>query len=114
MADLPALAEPVIGCGARFEGLLQLRQEARIDGAVRGDIVSDSPIWLGETACVDARIVAREVVVAGELRGSVAASVRIQLLATARVRAELSAPRVAFAEGAYFEGRCRTGGTSEG
>ena len=109
MPDPAAAAEPVIGPGAEFEGLLQLRHAARIDGAIRGDIVSDGCVWVGETGRVEARVEAREVVVAGELRGTVEATARIRLLATARVSAELSAPRVMLAEGAFFEGRCHSG-----
>ena len=99
--------DPVIGPQTRFEGLVQLREPARIDGEIEGEVFATGAVWIGETGRV--RIEAPEVVVAGELVGDVVASRRIELTATARVRGSLESPVLAVAEGGIFEGRCRTG-----
>jgi len=112
--DLPTSAvrlapEPVVAQNAEFTGLLQLRAAGRIDGKVEGEVIAAGMVWIGESGCVRARVEAEEVVVAGELEGEVRASVKIELLATARVTAALYTPRVVLAEGSFFQGDCHTG-----
>ncbi|MFQ5417844.1 MAG: polymer-forming cytoskeletal protein [Myxococcota bacterium] len=100
--------EAIVPAEGEFEGLVQLRQAARIDGAVAGEIVADGCVWIGENARVRARVSAREVVVAGRLEGEVRASSKVELLATAHVVAQLEAPRLVLADGSFFRGRCLT------
>ena len=98
----------VLRSGARFEGLVALRAPGRIDGCVSGEVVASDLLWIGRSARVNARIVAPEIVIAGEFDGEAEASGRIELLATARVRATLDTRNLVLAEGSFFEGRCRT------
>ncbi len=119
MAERPADldGDPALPCvlrsGARFEGLVALRAPGRIDGCVSGEVVASDLLWIGESARVNARIAAPEIVIAGEFDGEAEASGRIELLGTARVRATLDAQRLVLAEGSFFEGRCRTHPESE-
>jgi cytoskeletal protein CcmA (bactofilin family) len=107
--DAPVL----IGEGAEFDGLLALDGPARIDGQLRGEVVGPGPLWIGPRASVEARVETDELVVAGALAGEVAASRRIALVGTARVRGELATPSFALAEGAQLEGRCSAGRRAE-
>ena len=99
--------------GTRFEGLVALRAPGRIDGCVSGEVVASDLLWIGRSARVNARIAAPEIVIAGEFEGEAEASGRIELLATARVRATLDTRNLVLAEGSFFEGRCRTRPESE-
>jgi cytoskeletal protein CcmA (bactofilin family) len=103
----------VLRSGARFEGLIALRGPGRIDGCVSGEVVASDLLWIGRSARVNARIVAPEIVIAGEFDGEAEASGRIELLATARVRAALNTRSLVLAEDSFFEGRCRTHPDSE-
>ena len=103
----------VLRSDARFEGLLALRAPGRIDGWVSGEVVASDLLWIGESARVNARITAPEIVIAGEFDGEAKASSRIELLGTARVRATLDTQNLVLAEGSFFEGRCRTHPESE-
>lgn len=100
---------PVLAEGCAFEGLVVLEDPARIDGRVRGRILSADLLWIGETARVEASVEADEVVVAGHLEGEVRARRRVELRPTARVFASLEAPALRVAEGSHLEGRCRSG-----
>jgi len=103
----------VLRSGTRFEGLVALRAPGRIDGCVSGEVVASDLLWIGRSARVNARIAAPEIVIAGEFEGEAEASGRIELLATARVRATLDTRNLVLAEGSFFEGRCRTRPESE-
>jgi cytoskeletal protein CcmA (bactofilin family) len=103
----------VLRSDARFDGLVALRAPGRIDGCVSGEVIASDLLWIGESARVNARITAPEIVIAGEFDGEAEAGGRIELLATARVRAVLDTQRLVLAEGSFFEGRCRTSPDSE-
>lgn len=103
-------APVVIARECSFRGLLSFEGRARVEGEIRGEIVAETGgLWLGEASRVRAHIEVDELVVDGLLEGDVVARSRIELRATARVRGDLRAPRVALAEGCLLEGRCQTG-----
>jgi cytoskeletal protein CcmA (bactofilin family) len=104
----PQEATALVREGARFEGLVVADGPARIDGRVSGEVLAIGLLWIGENGWVRAQVRADELVVAGRLEGSASASSRIELLPSAQVRAELSAPQLVFAEGSVFQGRCHS------
>ncbi len=101
-----------VGPGARFEGLLTCLRPARIDGALRGDVIARDRIELGESASVRGRIEARDIVIAGHFEGELFASHSIELLPTARVAGDLRARELSAHEGCLVTGRCRTGASA--
>lgn len=98
--------ESRIGKGTRISGTLNFRATVKIEGEAEGDITGDEVV-IAEGAVVSARITAARLVVAGVLSGEVAASERIELLPTARVRCTLSTRSLVLNEGAQFDGECR-------
>jgi cytoskeletal protein CcmA (bactofilin family) len=99
----------LIGAGARFRGMLLLRESASIDGRVEGPIDSQGDLSIGVSGCVIGTVDARDIAVAGRIEGDVHASERILLEATAHVRGELSAPKLVLQEGSFLEGSCQSG-----
>jgi cytoskeletal protein CcmA (bactofilin family) len=59
-------------------------------------------------------LMARNVVVEGELDGSILASGRLEIGARGVVRAEVSAATVAIAQGSFFEGKVHMTGGGQG
>ena len=104
-----AAPEPAVPAGFRFKGLMIFRGEVQIDGEASGEIEAEGILRLGEAAKVRARVQADELIIAGEFVGDATARSRIALLATARVRGTLEAPRIALADGCLFLGRCSSG-----
>lgn len=111
--SVPALERPepapLLPAGAAFEGLVTFRGAARVEGELTGRVMARGRLEIGPGARVRARVDVDELVVEGELEGELRVRVRAELRASARVRGRLDAPRVAIAEGAFLEGRCRTG-----
>ncbi|HEY5656616.1 MAG TPA: polymer-forming cytoskeletal protein [Myxococcota bacterium] len=103
--------EPVLQAGMEFCGLLVLRGAARIDGRIRGEVISGGALWIGETGVVEADLEGDSVVVAGRVEGRITASERIELRPTAKVRGSLEAPYLLLAEGSQADGPCRCGET---
>ncbi|HXK24875.1 MAG TPA: polymer-forming cytoskeletal protein [Myxococcota bacterium] len=109
MPERDARPTVVIPADAEFEGTLVLPRPARIDGRVRGHVLAESDVWVGESGFVGADLAADRIVVAGTVEGDVHARTSIELHATGRVRGGLTAPTLRLAEGAVVDGECRSG-----
>jgi len=92
--------------GTEFEGELRFKDTFRIDGSVKGRIVSDNTLIVGESGRVDAEIVCGVVSIRGTVSGSVHGRERIELLAGSRVQATLVSPKLLIEDGAFFQGQC--------
>ena len=80
-------------------------EDILIEGRVRGQVLlRDATVSVGEQAHLDADVRGTRVVINGSVHGTISASERIELGATARVEGSLSANRVVIADGARFNG----------
>ena len=95
--------------GTEFLGELRFRNVLRIDGRLKGKVVSDNTLIVGETGHVDADIDCGVVSIRGTVLGRVHGRKRIELLAGSRVQATLVSPKLVIEDGAYFEGECEMG-----
>ena len=99
--------------GTELSGELRFRDVLRVDGRVRGKIVSDNTLIIGETGQVDAEIDCGVVSIRGRVTGQVHGRQRIELLSGCRVMATLVSPKLLVEDGAFFQGDCRMGGPPE-
>lgn len=95
--------------GGRFEGTLTFEEVFRIDGHVKGTIVSDHELVVGDTGVVEGEIRVGKLAVSGTIRGVVHAAERIEVHAGAKVYAELHTPALTVEEGAVIQGPVETG-----
>lgn len=102
----PAAMEPVVGPGARFEGTLAFRGQARVEGEVHGRVLATGTLYVAPGAVVRARIEADELVVAGTVEGDVTAPRRVSLLAGGRLSGDVRTGSLALADGSRLDGRC--------
>jgi cytoskeletal protein CcmA (bactofilin family) len=109
MAESTTARFPVLPEGAVFEGLLVLPRTSRIDGCVRGEVLAASDVWVGPAGRVIADLEVRAIVIEGCVEGDVTAAERIELRGTARVRGNVTAPRIAMDEGCVVDGSCSSG-----
>ena len=92
--------------GTEFLGELRFSHTFRVDGRLRGRIVSDNTLVVGESAKVEADIDCGVVSIRGLVVGRVQGRQRVELLAGARVKGTLVAPKLVIEDGAVFEGDC--------
>ena len=100
--------------GTEFIGELRFRDTFRIDGKLKGKVVSDHTLIVGESGQVEAEIDCAVISIKGAVSGRVHARQRIELLSGARVQATLVSPRLVIEEGAVFQGQCDMGSTAAG
>ena len=98
--------------GTEFVGELRFRDTFRIDGRLRGKVVSENTLIVGESGQVDAEIDCGVVSIRGSVSGHVTGRQRIELLAGGRAQGTLISPRLVIEEGAFFQGECDMGASA--
>jgi cytoskeletal protein CcmA (bactofilin family) len=85
-----------------------------IDGSVEGLITLDErKLTVGPSAKVTADIIAREVVVYGNVKGNLRAKDRIEIKKDGSVNGDLTTSRIMIEDGAYFKGSIEIDKTPE-
>ncbi|MFQ5606826.1 MAG: polymer-forming cytoskeletal protein [Candidatus Zixiibacteriota bacterium] len=96
----------ILGKETTFTGTLEVRGGLRVDGVVKGKIISSDEVTIGSTGMVEAQIEANSVVVAGKLVGDIISNERIELQANCDVEGDLRSKSLVIEQGAVFCGGC--------
>lgn len=99
--------------GVTLEGTLQLTGTFRIDGNVKGSIISQQTVVLGEGAKVEGQIEGNRVVISGRFDGVIFAKGRVEIQAKGLVTGEIHSPCLVIDPGGIFDGRCHMLTSSE-
>jgi len=100
----------VIGPGTRVRGDLTGEDAVEIRGGLEGDCRTSAHCLVGEGARVLGSIEAAGIAVAGEIEARVLAADKVEIRASARVHASVTARVVTIAEGAFYEGNVQMKG----
>lgn len=92
--------------GVKFEGTLESTGTFRVDCAVKGTLVSDETLVLGEHAAIEGKIEGNYVIIAGRFDGIVHARGKVEIQTKAIVTGEIHTPCLIMEPGAIFDGRC--------
>jgi len=90
----------------RFEGTLEFSGTLRIEAQVKGNILSDQTLVLGEGAKVEGQIEGNHVMVSGRFDGVIFAKGRVEILPGGVVTGEIHTPCLVIEPGGIFDGRC--------
>lgn len=94
-----------IGKSVVIKGELNGSEDLTIEGHVEGKIeLRDHVLTIGPNGKIKAELFAKSVVVLGEVKGNVTASEKVDIRENGSVEGDITAPRVAIAEGAHFRG----------
>lgn len=88
-------------------GDLETEGVVRIEGRIRGTVRAGSQALVSQGAQLEGDLHTREAVVGGEVVGTIHASERIELQATASVIGNIHTPRIAVMEGGKVSGEVR-------
>ena len=94
-----------IGKSVIIKGELSGSEDLTIEGQVEGKIeLRQNILTIGPNGKIKAQVFAKAVVVQGEVQGNITATERVDIRDNGSVDGDLSAPRVAIADGAHFRG----------
>lgn len=100
----PVGFDTVIGSNSETEGTFTSSGNVRMDGKFTGTLEIEGNILVGESADIRADINARNISIAGTVRGNVAGN-KVQLLRTGRIWGDISASALTTEEGAFIDGK---------
>ena len=101
--------DTVIGGSTQIEGVFSSSGNVRMDGQFSGALEISGNILVGESADIRADINARNISIAGSVRGNVCGN-KVQLLRTGRIWGDITASALTTEEGAFIDGKITMGG----
>lgn len=103
--DPHAPGTATIGESVKIHGDLSGKEDLIINGNVEGTVdFRESNVFVGEKGKVNANITARNITVAGELKGELRGSEQVSIKPSGRVTGDIRAPRVVLNDGCQFKG----------
>jgi len=94
-----------LGASLHVKGEITGNEDLSIDGSVEGLVhLEDRKLTIGASARVTADVIAREVVVYGNVKGNLRARDRIEIKKDGSVVGDLTTARIMIEDGAYFKG----------
>lgn len=95
-----------LGSQTEFTGKLAFSGVVHLDGSFHGEIISRGTLVVGSESVVEAQIHSNVLKIAGEVRGDLTATEKIELYPPARVYGNIRTPSLIVEEGVIFEGTC--------
>jgi cytoskeletal protein CcmA (bactofilin family) len=94
-----------LGASLHVKGEITGNEDLAIDGSVEGLVhLEDRKLTIGASARLTADVIAREVVVYGNVKGNLRARDRIEIKKDGSVVGDLTTARIMIEDGAYFKG----------
>jgi cytoskeletal protein CcmA (bactofilin family) len=93
-----------------FEGHLTFKKPLMIKGKFKGEIRSESALYIGEKAVVEAKIDSSLVSSRGRIHGDITGHSRVELAGTAQVDGDIQTPDFVVESGCKFNGHCNMTG----
>ena len=78
----------------------------RVDGTLIGEIVAKASAAIGLTGAVEGGVMAKNVTIAGKVKGTVTATEKLTLEGKSITRGDIRASKLIVDEGATFDGQC--------
>jgi len=101
--------ETVIAASVKVEGDFVSQGNVVIDGSVDGSLKTERDLRVGERAHIAANVVAANAIIAGEVKGNITVSDRLELESTAKVHGDIRTKVLVVASGALMNGRIAMG-----
>lgn len=112
--EMDGLMNTIIGKDTIINGTLEIKGALRVDGTVKGKIISSDCVTIGSTGYVEADIESASAIIAGRMNGNIVTSEKIELQAKCEMDGDLKTKSLVIEQGATFCGSCNMkGGTPD-
>lgn len=100
----------VIGRGSVSEGRFRIETGVRVDGVLKGELISSGTLIVGESGVIEADVKVREALVSGRIIGDLVAEEKVHLQSQATFIGKIQTKVLVVEEGAVFKAECDAGG----
>ena len=99
----------IISRGVKIEGKITSDGNIRVDGDIKGDIISQNNVTVGESGQVNGQINANVITIGGKVIGTVSAKEKLALEAKGNLKGDIFAKTLVVEAGAKFDGNSKMG-----
>jgi cytoskeletal protein CcmA (bactofilin family) len=97
----------MIAHGTVFEGDLKSEGDFRIEGTIKGTLITKGKVVIGNTGLVEGSLNCNNADVEGQIKGKLVVSETLSLRASARVDGDVQTGKLAVEPGATFNANCQ-------
>jgi cytoskeletal protein CcmA (bactofilin family) len=94
----------ILAAGTRVSGELEVDGVIKIEGCVEGTVKAQGQVLVVKGGKVEGDIIARQVVIGGEVKGGIMADERVEVQATSVVNGDITTPQITVLEGGKING----------
>lgn len=98
--------ETIIGPSVKVEGDFTSKGNVTVEGVVHGSLKTEKDLKVGVGAKISASVFANNAFIAGEVKGNVKASGRLELTDTSKIYGDIEAKTIIMSAGALMNGKC--------
>jgi len=99
----------IISSGVKIEGTVTTNGNIRVDGEIKGDMISENNITVGESGSVNGKINASVISIGGTVTGSLEAKEKLTLTSRGKINGDIIVKAFVIEDGGLFNGNCRMG-----
>lgn len=110
------MIETIIGESAVIKGTISATETTRIDGTIKGEVLSEGTVIIGERGRMEGDITAVNILVAGTVIGNLCISEKMEVTSSGTIKGDILTKTLIIDEGASFMGSCtmdKTGAAME-
>lgn len=107
-------AVTILTAGCHFNGKLYCKGSSRIGGKIEGEIVSEGVLVIEDTAEIQARVKAEEIILHGNFSGTITATSRVVIAKSSEFHGDIETPSLLVDEGAKFNGKVQMASKGNG
>ncbi|HEY8463550.1 MAG TPA: polymer-forming cytoskeletal protein [Bacillota bacterium] len=99
--------DTILGKDFSYKGIIEANEGSlRIDGYFEGELCIGGDLVIGETGSVYGTVIAKNIIIAGEVHGNIEARGKLELAPSAKVMADAKMVFFVIEDGAFFQGQC--------
>ncbi len=95
-----------LGKETLFAGTMRFTDSLKINGTLKGEIISEGILYIEEDAVIDADIQVGSVIIAGVVNGNIVATDKLEIMTSGKVYGNIRTARLRIADGVVFKGKC--------
>ena len=112
--ETDSLLGNMIKAGTEIQGDIKCKGDIRIDGTLKGTLVSEGRLVVGESGKLEGEITCNNAEISGKVKATIKVKELLSLKATSNLEGDISTNKLHIEPGANFTGSCSMGGVVKG
>jgi cytoskeletal protein CcmA (bactofilin family) len=107
--SLSSNSSSIIGAGTTISGNIETNGDIRIDGRLKGNVISKAKLLVGPMGCIEGNVYCRQADIMGQITGNLTTTDLLQLKGKAAVAGDIQAAKLLIESSVNYNGQCQMG-----